>query len=181
MMNLLIFGGASLAWERRNGVLRRLAIHPVPRLAIVGGKIYGLMLLAGVQSVVLLLAGRLLFGVPLGQNLPGLALTLAIYGWAASALGVLLGSVARAEDKIVGLGVLVSLAMAALGGCWWPLEIVPDWMKMLAHFVPTGWAMDALHQWITFGGGFADVWKALLALGGIALAATLAAARWFRL
>jgi len=42
MMNLLIFGGVTMAWERRSGVLRRIAVHPVTQGEILTGKLYGL-------------------------------------------------------------------------------------------------------------------------------------------
>lgn len=69
MMNLLIFGGVTMAWERRSGVLRRIAVHPVTQSELLTGKLYGLMLLAGVQILFLLLCGRFLFGVNLGDSL----------------------------------------------------------------------------------------------------------------
>jgi ABC-type multidrug transport system permease subunit len=180
MMNLLIFGGAAVAWERRSGVLRRLRVQPVPQGALVAGKIYGLVLLGTLQSVFLLIAGRFLFGVQFGEHLPGILLTLLIYGWVAASLGVLVGSLVRAEEKVIGLCIVASLTMAALGGCWWPLEIVPDSMKILAHLVPTGWAMDALHQLITFGGGLGKAWEEILILALYGLGANVAAARCFR-
>ena len=61
MMNLLIFGGATIAAERRNGVIKRLMVHPVTRLELVMGKIYGLMLLGIVQIVFFLAAGNSCF------------------------------------------------------------------------------------------------------------------------
>jgi ABC-2 type transport system permease protein len=70
--------------------------------------------------------------------------------------------------------------MDALGGCWWPLEIVPDFIKVVAHLVPTAWAMDALHQLITFGGGFAGAKGAVGMLLLFGLAANIAAAKCFR-
>jgi len=45
------------------------------------------------------------------------------------------------------------MLLAALGGCWWPIEVAPGWMQTLALFLPTGWAMDALHKLVNFGGG----------------------------
>ena len=72
------------------------------------------------------------------------------------------------------------LLMAAIGGCWWPLEIAPDFMKTAAHFVPAGWALDALHQLISFGGGFDAIVVPVLVLIGFGTVATLAAAKFFR-
>ena len=180
MMNLLIFGGVSMTKQREEGIMRRLACQPVTRGQMVAGKIYGLFSLAAVQVAVYLLAGRFLFGVNLGANLPAVLLTMLIYSWVAGSLGVLLGSIIRAEDKVIGLCVLVSMLMGAVGGCWWPLEVVPPALKSAAFCVPTGWAMHALHQLISFGGTFADAAPALgvlLVFGGIA---NILAARFFR-
>lgn len=181
MMNLLVFGGASVAAERNRGVLRRLAALPITRRQLVGGKIYGLVLLGLVQVGVFLAAGRLLFGVPLGANLPAILTVLAVYSWVAASLGVFFASVIRADDKVVGVCILVSLLLAALGGCWWPLEIAPAPLKVIAHLLPSGWAMEALHQLISFGSGFGAVIQPLGILTVFGLAAHLLAARCFRL
>ena len=180
LMNLLIFGGATMAAERRGGVLRRMMVHPVRRETLILGKLLGLMFLATVQVTYFLLVGRFWFKVNLGDHLSGILLVLLVYAWVAASLGVLVGSLVRTEDKVVGLCVLASLVMAALGGCWWPLEVVPDGVKFIAHCVPTGWAMDALHQLITFGGGLATAAKPLGVLTLFGLAANVAAARFFR-
>jgi len=180
MMNLLLFGGTMLAAERRNGVLKRLAISPVSRASLVGGKIYGLTLLGVVQILFFLAMGRFVFHVNLGANLPAVMLTLLVFAWVAGSLGVLAGSVLAAEDRVIGVCVLASLLMGALGGCWWPLEIGPPAMKTVALCLPTGWALQALHQVISFGNGFSAVFKPLTVLLGFGAVANLLAARFFR-
>jgi ABC-type multidrug transport system permease subunit len=180
MMNLLIFGGATLAAERRNGVIRRLMVHPVRRLELVMGKIYGLMLLGVVQILFFLAVGKFLFHVNLGANLPAVALTLIVFAWVAASLGVLVGSLTVAEDRVVGIAVLGSLLMAALGGCWWPLEIGPPALKTVALCTPSGWALRALHQLISFGSGLDAVLTPLAVLLAFGAVANLLAARFFR-
>ena len=180
MMNLLIFGGATVAAERRNGVIKRLMVHPVTRLELVMGKIYGLMLLGVVQIVFFLAVGKFLFHVNLGANLPAITLTLLVFAWVAGSLGVLVGSLVAEHDRVAGICVLASLLMAALGGCWWPLEIGPPVMKTIALCLPTGWALQALHQLISFGSGFDAVLKPIGVLLAFGAAANLLAARFFR-
>lgn len=180
MMNLMIFGGASMAAERRNGVIRRLMVHPVRKLELVTGKIYGLLLLGVVQILFFLAVGKFVMGVPLGANLPTVMVTLLVLGWVASALGVLVGSLFAAEDRVTGICVLMGLLMGALGGCWWPLEIAPTTMQKLALCLPTGWALKALHQLISFGSGFEAALLPLVVLLGFGLTANLLAARFFR-
>jgi ABC-2 type transport system permease protein len=180
MMNLLIFGGISVAMERRRGVIRRLRVHPVTRGALVMGKVYGLMLLGVVQIVVFLVIGRFGFGVNLGANLVGVGITLILFAWVAASLGVFVGSVFSSEDRVTGVCVLASLLMAALGGCWWPLEIGPPALQTLALCLPSGWALKALHQLISFGSGIGAVLVPWLVLGGFGIVANGLAMRFFR-
>ncbi len=179
-MNLLIFGGATLAATRRSGVLKRLLTLPVTRGELIAGQLYGLWLLGAVQIVFLLLVGKLLFHLNVGANLPGVLLVLLVYAWVAAACGLLIGSLLDAPDRVVGVCVLASLLMAALGGCWFPLELAPEALRTAGHCVPTSWALDALHRLISFGGDLGSVVQPLLVLAGFGTVATAAAARWFR-
>lgn len=180
LLNLLIYGGASVASERRSGVLRRLAVNPVTHAELLFGRIYGLLLLAAVQIGFFMLVGQFVFRVNLGDQIIGIVVTLLVFSWVAASLGVLVGYLVRAEEKVIGLCLLVALPTAALGGCWWPLEIVPPTLQKVAHALPTAWAMDALHQLITFGAGFGSVIPSVLVLVAFGLVANFAAARFFR-
>jgi ABC-type multidrug transport system permease subunit len=82
---------------------------------------------------------------------------------------LLLGSVARTEGQASAIGVVASNVLAALGGCWWPIEVTPPWMQKLQLILPTGWAMDALHKLISFE---ASPWSVLPHIAVIAAAAT---------
>ncbi len=44
-----------------------------------------------------------------------------------------------------------------IGGCWWPIEVTPEWMQFVQKLIPTGWTMDALHKLISFQAGAASV------------------------
>jgi ABC-type multidrug transport system permease subunit len=180
MMNLLIFGGATVASERREGVLRRLLAQPLSVRELVAGKILGLIGLGAVQIAVLLIAALLFMNLNVAGNILEITAVMLLYAWVASAAGVLIGSMIAREDKVVAICVLASMVMAALGGCWWPMEIVPENVRLAGHLFPSAWAMDALHQLISFGGGFRDIWKPILVLAGFAVAATFGARQLFR-
>jgi ABC-type multidrug transport system permease subunit len=180
MMNLLIFGGSALAMARRQGIIKRMLVHPVRRSELVAGKIYGLVLLGSAQIVFFLVLGKFVFHVNLGANLPAVLLTLLVLAWVAGSLGVLIGSLVAAEDRVIAIAVLSSLLMAALGGCWWPVEIGPPMLKTLALCLPTGWALEALNQVISFGNGFSAILKPVAVLAVFGCAANVLAARFFR-
>ncbi len=180
LMNVLIFGGTTMAAGRRNGIIKRLAVTPATRLEIVMGKIYGNTLLGAAQIVYFLVIGKFLFGVNLGANLPGVILILVTLAWAAGALGVFIGSCAVSEDRVVPICVLASLMMGALGGCWWPLEMAPQTFRTIALCLPTGWALAGLHQLISFGSGIGAALVPILALLGFGAVANFLAIRFFR-
>ena len=93
-------------------------------------------------------------------------IALVLLAWALfnATLGLLLGNLARSEAQMAGMGIAGTLTLAALGGCWWPIEITPEWMQSLALALPTGWAMDAMHKMISFGYGASTAVPHLLAL-----------------
>jgi ABC-2 type transport system permease protein len=96
--------------------------------------------------------------VNLGANLPAVALILLVFAWVAGSLGVLVGSLIAAEDRVAGICVLASLLMAALGGCWWPLEITPPIYQTIVKVLPSTWAMQGLTDIIVYGKGLNEVW-----------------------
>ena len=150
LLVLLTSGATTLIIERRSGVLRRLASAPIRRGAVVLGKWGGKYGLAVIQVSFALLIGRYALGVDYGNELPMLLLTLAAYTALIASLGVLLGNYATTEGQAIAIGVLSANVLAALGGCYWPIEIVPDYMQQLALFLPTGWMMDAMHKLMIF-------------------------------
>jgi ABC-2 type transport system permease protein len=180
LLVLLTSGAVLLVIERQQGLLRRLASSPMPRGSIVLGKWGGRMGLGAVQIGFAMLAGTLLFGMSWGPDLPMLVLVLIAWGALAAALGLLLGNLARSEGQAVALGVLASNALAALGGCWWPIEVTPQWMQRLALFLPTGLAMDALHKLVSFEAGPASAVPHVLGMSLAALAVGWLGTRTFR-
>jgi ABC-2 type transport system permease protein len=86
------------------------------------------------------------------------------YSLGAAGLGLCLGSLVRSPERAQGLAIVASLFMSAIGGCWWPLEIVPEWLRFAGHVFPTAWGIDALHILLAWGGGVGDVLPQVAAL-----------------
>ena len=151
MLILLTSGAILLVVERQHGLLRRLASTPITPGAIIAGKWTARMALGVVQVSFAMLVGRLVFGVDWGSSLPMVVLVLVAWASFNASFGLLLGNLARTQPQMAGGGVLTTMILAALGGCWWPIEITPKWMQSFALALPTGWTMDALHKLVNFG------------------------------
>lgn len=67
------------------------------------------------------------------------------------AVGELFGSFCTNEQQVFGFGMLFTMIASALGGCWWPIEVVPETMKTVAKFFPTFWGVQGLHDVMSFG------------------------------
>jgi ABC-type multidrug transport system permease subunit len=180
MLVLLNAGGVTLLVERRQGILRRLASSPIARASVVLAKWGARWSLGLVQIVFAMITGTVLFKVHWGEHLGAVLLVLACYAGMIAVFGMLLGNSARVEGQVIGMGVIVSNVLAALGGCWWPIEITPPWAQKLALAFPTGWAMDALHKLMSFGDGPAAILPHVAAFLGVAIAGGYLLTRKFR-
>jgi len=180
MLVMFTSGGASLLVERRQGVLRRLASSPMSRGGVVLGKWGARVTLGFIQILFAMAAGKILFKVNWGDHLGAILVLLAAYASLAALLGMLLGNLGRSDGQVIGLGVIASNVMAALSGCWWPIEITPRWTQSLALVFPTGWAMDGLHKLMSFGDGPEAVIPHIVAFVVTALVTGYVLARTFR-
>ena len=177
---LLTSGAVRLAIERKEGLLRRLASTPISRGSIVLGKWASRLGLGLVQVAVGLLAGTFLFGVQWGPSLPMVLVVLVAWASLAASLSLCLASLARTDGQAIAIGVLSTNVLAALGGCWWPIEITPRFLQSLARFLPTGWTMHALHELVSFQTGWRSAVPDALLLSLAAVFAGIAASRIFR-
>ncbi len=180
MLLALTAGAIHLVIERRQGLLRRLASAPVPLGSIVLGKITGRALVALLQIAYAMAIGTWLFDIDWGPALPMVFVILCAWAFFNAALALLFGNFVRTEGQASGIGVMITMALAALGGAWWPIEITPGWMQTLAMFIPTGWTMDAMHSLVNFAYGPASVLPQLLTLLAATLLLAWAGARTFR-
>jgi ABC-type Na+ efflux pump permease subunit len=180
LLVLLTSGASMLVVERQQGLLRRLAYAPMSRSEVVAGKWGGRMVLAVLQIGSAVLVGTLLFDMQWGPDVPMIVVVLMSWAAFCASAGLMLGSIAKTDGQASGLGVLFANVLAALGGCWWPIEVTPEWMQNLQNFIPTGWTMDALHKLISFEAGAASAIPYVITLLVAAFIVALIAVRQFR-
>ena len=179
MMMVLIYGGISVMVDRKRGALARILSGPVSRGQLFLGKFLGRLLMGLVQALILLAVGKILFHLNLGNAFLSMSIVV-LFAAAMAAFSIFLGSLLGKEDVIVGLAVLLANVFSALGGCWWPIEVVPPGVRLVAMASPAYWAMDAFHQVIFFHHGFSAILPNLAVLAGLTAVLTALAARFFK-
>jgi ABC-2 type transport system permease protein len=76
---------------------------------------------------------------------------------AAAALGTTLGTFVKTEGQASGLSVMLGMVMALLGGCWYPIELFPQFVRTAVKVLPTTWAMQGLLDLVLRGQGWVDI------------------------
>lgn len=181
--NLVLFvfitslaGAAGLIEARRLGVTRRMLATPTTASTILFGEALSRFAVALLQAMIIFLVGWLVFGVDWGDP-PAALLLVVTFALVGTGVGMLLGSVLRNAEQATSIGPPVGIALGMLGGCMWPLAIVPQPMRVVGHLFPQAWAMDAFIALIAKGEGIGGIARQLAVLAAFAVA-LLALATW---
>jgi ABC-2 type transport system permease protein len=181
--NLVLFvfitslaGAAGLIEARRLGVTRRMLATPTTATTILFGEALSRFTIAMLQALIILGVGWLVFGVDWGDP-PAALLLIVTFALVATGVGMLGGAVLRNAEQATSIGPPVGIALGMLGGCMWPLAIVPQPMRVVGHLFPQAWAMDAFIALIAKGERITGIALELAVLAAFA-AVLLALATW---
>jgi ABC-2 type transport system permease protein len=181
--NLVLFifitslvGGSWLVESRRLGVSRRMLAAPTTAGAVLAGEALGRFTLAIGQGLLVIFGAAWLFGVDWRDPL-ALAAVVGLFSLCGTGAAMLFGATFNRPEQAGAVAPPLGIALGMLGGCLWPLEIVPPFMRVVGHAIPHGWAMDAVTAVVAEGAGLADVATELAVLAGFA-AALLTVAAW---
>lgn len=167
VMFTVLAGAVILIQERRNWTLQRLVSMPLTRAQLLGGKVLARFLMGMAQFAIAFIAGYFL-GLRFTGSLLGILVLMVSFTVCITALAMLLATLIETEQQAASAMTFLALTLAPLGGAWWPLEIVPEFMRTIGHISPVAWVMNGFTQIIYYGGGLADVWVSVVVLLGAA-------------
>ena len=181
--NLVLFvfitslvGSAALIETRRLGVASRMLVAPTSARVILAGEAIGRFTIAMVQGLIVIAGASLLFGAQ-WQDPGAVWVIVALLSLTGTGAAMLLGAMMSNAEQASGVAVPLGIGLGMLGGCMWPLEIVPPALRTAGHATPHAWAMDALGKVLQSGAGVADIVGELAVLAGFALV-LMALAAW---
>lgn len=153
-----LFGISELfAYERAAGTLRRLLTTPTRRATYLFGTIFGQVLMALAQMLLLVGFGILVMNLGWGRDPLALALILLTSALAAAAFGTAMGTFVKTAGQANGLSIMAGMVMALMGGCWYPLELFPASVQTIVKVLPTTWAMEGMLDLVLRGRGLVDI------------------------
>ncbi|MFZ2879972.1 MAG: ABC transporter permease, partial [Phototrophicaceae bacterium] len=165
--------------------LQRLSAAPVTKADIILGKLLARFALGmiqyGVAFAVGLTYGRFL-NVSFGDNPVALLIVMVAFSLCVSTFTLFMATLVKTEDQASSLVVLVTLALAPIGGAWWSLdlEFIPEFMRTLSMISPFKWVIDGFRNVIALDQGIAGVVGPSAVLLGIGAVFFVLAVRRFR-
>ncbi|WP_237607818.1 ABC transporter permease [Aequorivita xiaoshiensis] len=142
----------NLVKEKNQGTFVRLRTQPVNYATVLGGKTIVYLGVCLIQFTLMLLVGIYIFpaiGLPVVDVTGKLFLlyVVAIFsGLAAIGLGLLLGTIAKTQEQAAPFGATTVVILAALGGVWVPVFVMPKFMQLISKISPMNWGLEAFYD-----------------------------------
>jgi ABC-2 type transport system permease protein len=180
LMQLGLFAAVPLVADREKLILKRLGATPIRRWQLVGSNVLLRLLIAIVQTAIIIGIGTLLFGLETTGRwlLAGFFILLGSLTFIA--LGYVIASFTKTEEAANGVTQVVMLPMLFLSGIFFPIATMGEALQTVARLLPLTYLGDALRQVMVDGTPFAPLWVCTLVLVAWLVVCFGVASRFFR-
>jgi ABC-2 type transport system permease protein len=180
-MTMVLMTCLALTRERERGTYENLLAMPTTPLEIMIGKIVPNIAVGCIQSAIILLVARYVFGVPMIGSLTLLALALTIYITANLAVGYTFSTIAENQLQAMQMTMFFLLPAILLSGFAFPFDGMPVWARWLGEVLPATHFLRIVRGILLKGNGFSEIWPDIWPLILFMFAAgTLALSRFRR-
>ena len=169
VMFVVILGAGEILEEKKNKTWGRLLSTPTNKSTIMLGKIMGNFLRGWAQVGFLILFGQFVMGVNWGNSLFSSFILISVYLLCLNGLGMMLASLVRTNSQLGAYSSIFIISTSMLSGCYWPIEIVPEFMQKIAMVFPQYWAMKGLDNIVIANLGIGSVMNSLIVLIGMTI------------
>lgn len=171
--------GQIAAWRER-GVLRRMQSTTLRASTFIAAQITARLILSGLQSVIVLLIGHWVFGTQIRGTWALLLFFVIIGTLAFMSIGFIIASLAKTPESANPIAGLLSFPMMFLGGVFFPIKNMPEFLQPIVKLLPISHLTTALRQVMNVGAGLSALSLEAIVLGGWMIAAFLIASFTFK-
>lgn len=180
LMQLGVFSAIPLVADREKLILKRLQATPLRRWQLVGSNIIMRLLIAIVQTVIIVGVGSAVFNVQVAGSWLLIGAFVLLGSLTFIALGYVIASFARSEESANGMTSVVQFPLMFLSGTFFPIDAMPDALRTVARAMPLTYLGDGLRQVMVSGTPFSPLWVCFAVLVGWLVVCFGIAARFFR-
>ncbi|MDB5463335.1 MAG: ABC-type multidrug transport system, permease component [Phenylobacterium sp.] len=180
-LTLVMMTALSVTRETERGTMESLLATPVEPLEVMAGKLAPYVVIGLVQTAIILLLARFLFGVPMAGGWVGLSIGVALFIVGSLALGFLISTASRSQLQAMQMSVFYIFPSILLSGFMFPFRGMPVWAQVLGEAIPVTHFLRVVRGALLKGQGLGDMWRELLALlAFVCVVTALAMARYRR-
>ncbi|PKP37012.1 MAG: multidrug ABC transporter permease [Bacteroidetes bacterium HGW-Bacteroidetes-15] len=171
----------SIAREKELGTMEVLLVSPLKPVQIILGKVFPYIGLAFANSIIILLLGYTVFGLPIRGSLILLLAVCFLFILLALSLGILISTVVKTQQIAMFFSMIaLMLPTILLSGFVFPVESMPKVLQWFSVIIPPRWFISALKTIMLKGEGFALVWKEMLIMFSMSLFFILVSIKKFK-
>jgi ABC-2 type transport system permease protein len=179
-MTMVMMTSLAMTRERERGTMENLLATPARPIEVMLGKIAPYILIGYVQVLVILVAARLLFDVPMVGSLMLLSLALVVFIAANLAVGFAFSTIARNQLQAMQLTFFFFLPSMLLTGFMFPFRGMPQWAQAIGEALPLTHFLRIVRGILLKGNGLTEVAIHLWPIAIFALAAGAVALKRYR-
>ena len=178
-MTMVIMTSLGMTRERERGTMENLLATPVRPLEVMAGKIMPFIIVGYVQVTVILIAAKLLFGVPMIGSLALLSAALILFIAANLAVGFTFSTLAKNQLQAMQMAFFFFLPSILLSGFMFPFRGMPEWAQWIGSALPLTHFLRVLRGILLKGSELADILPHLWPIGAfLVVAAAIALYRY---
>lgn len=176
-MTMVMLTAMAIARERERGTMEQLIVSPLRRPELIIGKILPYVAMGYLQMTLVLLLGRLMFGVPFAGSVALLYLLAFVFIAANLALGLFFSTLAQTQQQAMQMSFFFLLPNILLSGFMFPWEAMPKPARILSQLLPLTHFLRIVRGIALKASGFADVaaeagWLSFLLVALVVLASS---------
>lgn len=174
-MTMIMITAVAIVREGERGTMEALLATPVRPIEVMLGKIIPYILVGYIQTLVFLLASKVLFGVPFLGSPMAFFLGFNLYIAVNLALGFLISTVTRSQMQAMQVSFFTILPSVLLSGFMFPFAGMPGWAQAIGTAIPATHFLRLTRKVMLKGAGLTDIAPDMLALAMIMIVVVIAA------
>jgi ABC-type multidrug transport system, permease component len=165
-LTLVMITSLAITRESERGTMEHLLSTPIKPLEVMLGKIVPYILVGYIQMILIIVAARFLFGVPMHGSVTLVFILSIVFIGANLSVGVTISTVARNQLQAVQMSIFFFLPSLLLSGFMFPFRGMPAWAQTLGSVLPLTHYLRLIRGILLKGNGLAEsihtVWPILL-------------------
>lgn len=160
---------ASIRGEQNMGTLEYLLMSKTPLSSVLFYSAAWSFMSTALSAVVMLVLASTVFGVKINANGPVLVAVIVLTVIGMAGLGMMSAGIIMVTKQGDPVTWLVGAASGLLSGIYFPIDLLPKWLRTVSLALPTTHALSALRQALLTGAAFSSMQQPLLVLAGFCL------------